>query len=157
MTIDEGYNVHQRVNSELCLLAQFPLHHDGPARCQHYNWQSTNLHVPLTLHFPITRKQHPKLLELLKWSTLSLVKMRFINSDGVFLCSVRKIFTFWPFCHQLLLREASKLTITFQTHDPAETNDFCQEVKDQVTARHCSHIQILSVCFFLGSLVVNTF
>ncbi|MEQ2313805.1 hypothetical protein AMECASPLE_005728 [Ameca splendens] len=36
MTIGKGRNVDQPVNQELRFLAQFSLHHYGPAQCSHY-------------------------------------------------------------------------------------------------------------------------
>ena len=53
VTIGEGRNEDRLVNRDLCFLAQFSLHHNGQTP------------VDLSLHFPLTREQDPKVLELL--------------------------------------------------------------------------------------------
>ena len=65
VTIGEGRNRDQPVNRKLCLSAQLPLCRDGPAQIPHHYGRRTNPPVDLSLHFPLTREQDPKVLELL--------------------------------------------------------------------------------------------
>lgn len=57
-------NVDWLVNQELCLPAQLHIHHNSPVQCLHYVWGRTKLSVHLTLHFPITHQQDPKIFKL---------------------------------------------------------------------------------------------
>ena len=65
LTIGEVRDEDQPVNRELCLLAQLPLHRNGPAQNPHHcGWRTVPL-VDLLLHFSLTFEQDPEVLELL--------------------------------------------------------------------------------------------
>ena len=75
VVIGEFRNKDQPVHQELRLLAQLPLHHDGPVQSLHHCRCRTNTPVDLLLYFSLVNKT-PRYLNSFTWGTISSLTRR---------------------------------------------------------------------------------